>query len=93
LPRPDRGVGIGTAATGTGPAPPPLHLLSKEDVVIAIGTVLLVLLLWAAWRRAAWGVAVLGIAVGLSASGPVADGINAAIKAGTALATSLQNLV
>jgi hypothetical protein len=62
--------------------------------VIAIGTVLVVALLWCAWRRGAWGVAVLGIAVGLTtASGPVGDGIQAAIKASTALAGSISQLV
>ena len=76
------------------PSTTPLFRLSKEDVVIAVGTVLLVLLVWVAWRHSAWSVALLGIAVGLTAaSGPVGTGIKAGIKAGTALAGSLHGLV
>jgi hypothetical protein len=68
--------------------------MSKEDLMIAIGTVLFVALLWAAWRHSAWSVALLGVAVGLTAaSGPVGAGIKAGIKAGTALANSLHGLV
>lgn len=65
----------------------------KENVVIAIGAVLLIALLVAAWRRSAWGVAVLGIAVGASASGPISGAINSIVAAGTSLANSLNNLV
>lgn len=61
--------------------------------MIAIGAILLLLLLYAAWRREAWSVALLGVAVGVSASGPVAGGIKAGIHAGTALAASLNHLV
>lgn len=76
---------------------PPLHCSFltrfKGDVVIAIGTVLTVLLLFAAWRSGSWLVALLGIAVGASASGPVSSLINTLVDAGTSLASSLDSLL
>ncbi len=65
----------------------------KENVVIAIGTVLTVLQLFAAWRSGSWLVALLGIAVGASASGPVSNLINTLVDAGTSLARSLDSLL
>jgi hypothetical protein len=61
--------------------------------VIAVGTVLTILLLLAAWRSGSWLVAVLGIAVGASASGPVSSLINTLVDAGTSLASSLDSLL
>ena len=76
---------------------PPLHCSFltrfKENVVITIGTVLFVALLFAAWRTGSWLVALLGIAVGASASGPVTGAINSLVDAGTAVAGSLENLL
>ncbi len=61
--------------------------------MIAVGTVLTVLLLFAAWRSGSWLVALLGIAVGASASGPVSRVINALVDAGTSLASSMDKLL
>ena len=61
--------------------------------MIAISALLVAALLFFAWRRGAWGVALLGIAVGISANGPVTDGINAGVTATTALVNSLGDLV
>jgi hypothetical protein len=58
-----------------------------------IETFLLIVLVFAAWRSGSWVVALLGIAVGVSASGPVSDAINSTVDAVTALATSLDNLI
>lgn len=65
----------------------------KENLMVAVGTVLTVLLLFAAWRSGSWLVAVLGIAVGASASGPVSRALDALINAGTALAGSIDKLL
>jgi hypothetical protein len=82
-------------AGGPGPHRPSRSFTAqpKENVVIAVGTVLTILLLLAAWRSGSWLVAVLGIAVGASASGPVSSLINTLVDAGTSLASSLDSLL
>ena len=88
------GVGpLGPAAGGPAHLPSVFFARFKENVVIAIGTVLVIALLFAAWRSGSWLVALLGIAVGASASGPVSGAINALVNAGTALAGSLDTLL
>ena len=56
--------------------------------MIAVTTVIAILLLFLAWRRNAWMVALLGVVVGVTLGGPIADVIDAAITGVETAATT-----
>jgi hypothetical protein len=60
--------------------------------MIAINTILLVLVLYMAWRRSAWGVAILAFILGTTASGPIAQAANTAWDAILAVVNALGSL-
>lgn len=64
--------------------------------MIGIGTLLLIAVLFSAYRRNAWGVAFLGMALGLviaGTKGPLASGINATLAAVEALLNAIGKLI
>lgn len=60
--------------------------------VIAVTTVVLVVLVFLAWRTRAWVVALLGIVVGVTLTGPVADLVEGAVKGVQSAATTVDQV-
>lgn len=60
--------------------------------MIAVGTIIVIALIWTAFRRGAWLVAFLGIAAGITLTGPMATVVRAVIDATADLTNALNKL-
>lgn len=60
--------------------------------MIAISTVLLLILVFMAWRRGAWMIALLGVVVGVMLTGPLAQLIESGVHASETAATTVDQI-
>lgn len=61
--------------------------------MIAITTVAVIALLFMAWRKHAWSIAVLGVVVGVTIGGPIAQLVNAGVAGAQTAVTTVDTVV